>query len=188
MGVHTLDTVVFIVGGGPAGLAAGIAIRQKGLRVKVADPTQPPIDKACGEGLMPNTMASLKELGVGLRPGDAIPFRGIRFINEGVAAEGAFTESYGLGIRRTILHKALPEAKFGWTRAECSAAGLSPQMGKTLRCENGLVWTEDSRRKHAMGSASISASRPGPILWNFIGEAIARSWLHPSGRMKYVWW
>ena len=104
------DTDVFIAGGGPAGLAAGIAIRQRGLRVILADPARPPIDKACGEGLMPNTVASLKTLGVKLCPGDAIPFRGICFINDGVAAEGAFSESYGLGTRRTTLHNALAES------------------------------------------------------------------------------
>jgi flavin-dependent dehydrogenase len=104
-----LDTDVFIAGGGPAGLATGIAIRQRGLRVVVADSARPPIDKACGEGLMPNTVVSLRELGAKLCPGDAIPFRGIRFINEELAAEGAFIDSYGLGIRRTSLHKALVE-------------------------------------------------------------------------------
>jgi len=70
-----LDTDVFIAGGGPAGLATGIAIRQRGLRVVVADPARPPIDKACGEGLMPNTVVLLRELGAMLCPGDAIPFR-----------------------------------------------------------------------------------------------------------------
>lgn len=109
MSSNILDTDVFIAGGGPAGLATGIAIRQRGLRVVLADPARPPIDKACGEGLMPNTVASLKTLGVKLRPGDAIPFRGIRFINEESAAEGKFIDSYGLGIRRTSLHKALVE-------------------------------------------------------------------------------
>ena len=45
---------VLIAGGGPAGLAAAIALRQKGLDVLVADALCPPIDKACGEGLMPD--------------------------------------------------------------------------------------------------------------------------------------
>jgi len=109
MGSNILDTDVFIAGGGPAGLATGIAIRQRGLRVVLVDPAQPPIDKACGEGLMPNTAASLKALGVMLCPGDAIPFRGIRFVNKELVAEGAFIDSCGLGIRRTSLHKALVE-------------------------------------------------------------------------------
>ena len=80
MGSDILKTDVFIVGGGPAGLATGIAIRQRGLRVVVADLARPPIDKACGEGLMPQTVAELKALGVTLGPSQAVPFRGIRFI------------------------------------------------------------------------------------------------------------
>jgi anaerobic glycerol-3-phosphate dehydrogenase len=48
-----------IVGGGPAGLASAIALRQKGLDVLVADALRPPIDKACGEGLMPPRSTAL---------------------------------------------------------------------------------------------------------------------------------
>jgi flavin-dependent dehydrogenase len=35
-------TDVFVIGGGPAGLAAAIAARQKGLRAIVADGSAPP--------------------------------------------------------------------------------------------------------------------------------------------------
>jgi flavin-dependent dehydrogenase len=133
-----LGTDVFIAGGGPAGLAAGIAIRQRGLRVVLADPARPPIDKACGEGLMPNTVASLKALGVKLCPGDAIPFRGIRFVNEELAAEGAFIDSYGLGIRRTSLHKALVE--------RAVEAGVQCLWGERVTgIAGGAAWL-DSRR------------------------------------------
>ena len=58
------STDVFVIGGGPAGLAAAIAARQRGLRVIVADGMQPPIDKACGEGLMPDGLAALERLGI----------------------------------------------------------------------------------------------------------------------------
>jgi len=42
------STDVFVVGGGPAGLALAIAARQRGLSVVVADGANPPIDKTCG--------------------------------------------------------------------------------------------------------------------------------------------
>jgi len=103
----TIKTDVFIAGGGPAGLATAIAIRKRGMRVVVADLAKPPIDKTCGEGLMPQTVAALKDFGVTLGPAQAIPFRGIRFIGEGSVATGDFPTSYGLGIRRTTLHQAL---------------------------------------------------------------------------------
>jgi len=109
MGAELSETDVFIAGGGPAGLAAAIAIRQHGLRVMVADFARPPIDKACGEGLMPNTVTALREMGVTFPPGQAIPFRGIRFIEEGKSAEGAFPKGLGHGIRRTTLHNILVE-------------------------------------------------------------------------------
>jgi flavin-dependent dehydrogenase len=108
-GLNSLKTDVSIVGGGPAGLATAIALRQQGLQVVVADSAHPPIDKACGEGLMPQAVAALKDFGVSVGPSQAIPFRGIRFIGEGRVAEGAFPQSYGLGIRRTTLHLALAE-------------------------------------------------------------------------------
>ena len=51
-------TDVFVIGGGPAGLAAAIAARERGCRVLVADGAEPPIDKACGEGLLPDGRAA----------------------------------------------------------------------------------------------------------------------------------
>ena len=57
------STDVFVIGGGPAGLAAAIAARQQGLRVVVADGAKPPIDKACGEVLMPDAIAALATAG-----------------------------------------------------------------------------------------------------------------------------
>ena len=43
---------VFVVGGGPAGLVTAIAARQQGFSVMVADGSDHPIDKPCGEGLI----------------------------------------------------------------------------------------------------------------------------------------
>jgi len=46
-----LDLVV--VGGGPVGLATAIEGTLRGLAVAVLEPRPDPVDKACGEGLMP---------------------------------------------------------------------------------------------------------------------------------------
>jgi len=100
-------TGVLVIGGGPAGLAAAIAARMKGFDVTVADGAKPPIDKACGEGLMPRTMAALRELGVAICPGDGQIFRGIRFIDALTSAETSFSGASGVGVRRTILHQKM---------------------------------------------------------------------------------
>ncbi len=120
---------VLIVGGGPAGLAAALALRKRGARVTVADGLKPPIDKACGEGLMPDSLAELARLGVRLTAEDGGVFRGIRFSShaepsaglqsikslECVATARFPTEfdggtGHALGLKRTVLHERLAEA------------------------------------------------------------------------------
>src|SRR5581483_4263589 len=98
-----------IVGGGPAGIAAALAARQRGLAVTVADSCIPPIDKSCGEGLMPDSIAALQRLGVTIPPMEACRFRGIRFASSGLSVEAAFPSSSGFGVRRTNLHRILIE-------------------------------------------------------------------------------
>jgi flavin-dependent dehydrogenase len=102
------STDVFVIGGGPAGLAAAIAARLKGFDVTVADAARPPIDKACGEGLMPGSLGALRRLGVALDGvGQSFPFRGVRFHGAGVSVGAAFPEGRAVGIRRTRLHEVL---------------------------------------------------------------------------------
>lgn len=103
------DSDVVVIGGGPAGLAAAIAARRKGLRAAVLDCAHPPIDKACGEGLMPDGVVALSKLGIMLGPDCAFPFRGIHFYGSGVSVDAAFPSGCGFGIRRTTLHAHLVE-------------------------------------------------------------------------------
>jgi flavin-dependent dehydrogenase len=159
-----LRTDVFVVGGGPAGLAAAIAARQRGLDVIVADSARPPIDKACGEGLMPNGVAALADLGVTLPRGDAVPFRGIRFLALGSSAEARFPDVAGLGIRRTTLHRLLvgrAEAvgvRFLWgTRVQ----GMTPEGivldGGPVACR--WIVGADGERSQVRRWAGLAAGR-----------------------------
>ena len=95
---------LLVVGGGPAGLATAIRARLAGLTATVIDRARLPIDKACGEGLMPDAVTRLREIGVEPR---GFPIRGIRYLDGGLVAEGHFPGSGGLGVRRTELHAAL---------------------------------------------------------------------------------
>ncbi len=98
---------VCVIGGGPAGLAAAIALAQSGRDVAVVDAATPPIDKACGEGLMPDSVHALEQLGVVLPEDAGFPFRGIRFLAADSQATALFPSGTGNGVRRIVLHRAL---------------------------------------------------------------------------------
>jgi flavin-dependent dehydrogenase len=127
------DTDVFIIGGGPAGLAAAIAARQQGLQVTVADGAEPPVDKACGEGLMPDTIGALLELGVAVDMADGFPFRGIRFLNNSSQVDASFPIGSGLGVRRPVLHQKMIE------RAQELGVSLLWKAPVTGFCSEGVV-------------------------------------------------
>jgi flavin-dependent dehydrogenase len=103
------STDVFVAGGGPAGLAAAIAARARGFDVVVADGAVPPIDKACGEGIMPDGIAAARALGLDLTESGAYPFRGVRFCEDGTRVEADFPVERGLGLRRTALHALMSD-------------------------------------------------------------------------------
>lgn len=134
-------TDVFVVGGGPAGLAAAIAARHRGFRVVVADGAQPPIDKACGEGLMPDGLAALERLGLQLPAAEAFPFHGIRFLSTKLAADALFPNGgRGLAIRRPTLHRCMIEraerlgAELMWRTSVTGVSGEGVHVGnKTVR-------------------------------------------------------
>jgi len=105
--MQVAKTDVFVVGGGPAGLVAAMAARKRGFTVTLADGAEPPIDKPCGEGLMPETQAALRELGITPGSGDGYQFRGIQFIQKSARFAADFPRGLGLGLRRPILHAML---------------------------------------------------------------------------------
>ncbi|MFF3753148.1 NAD(P)/FAD-dependent oxidoreductase [Streptomyces sp. NPDC002018] len=96
---------LLVVGGGPAGLATAVHATLAGLETVVIEPRATPVDKACGEGVMPSGVRALTALGLDLPRGH--PLRGIRYVHGSHRAEAPFHDGPGLGIRRTELHTAL---------------------------------------------------------------------------------
>ncbi|MGW6566285.1 NAD(P)/FAD-dependent oxidoreductase [Streptomyces sp. NPDC054975] len=98
---------LLIAGGGPAGLATALHAVRAGFDVVVAEPRAMPVDKACGEGLMPGAVRELRALGLDV-PGR--PIAGIRYRQGPHHAQAEFRHGSGLGVRRTALHAALHTA------------------------------------------------------------------------------
>jgi flavin-dependent dehydrogenase len=108
---------------------------------------KPPIDKACGEGLMPDSLEALAKIGFPnldhtFRQIETHLLRGIRFLGDSASpnhtnptAEAAFPQAPGRGIRRTVLHQILLDraaslgVRFHW---ENSVQSIGRTSGGTL--------------------------------------------------------
>ena len=157
----TRSTDLLVVGAGPVGLATAIEAAAAGMSVTVVDPRHGPVDKACGEGLMPGARASLERLGVTVT---GSPFRGIRYTTPELGAHHEVTAHFrggaGLGVRRLELSGALaaradqlgvrrvtgrtactrrPAARSGWTLTSPARAGSGCDV--TTRWRRGPTWS-----------------------------------------------
>ncbi len=146
-------TDVLIIGGGPAGLAAAIALRQRGLACTVVEARAPGIDKACGEGLMPDALGSLAALGVAISAADGHPFRGIRFANQRDRVAASFPNGIGIGVRRPHLHNLLRQ------RAEATGATiLWESRVKLIDCNSALINGTPIRYRWLIGADGHASS------------------------------
>jgi len=114
----------------------------------VADGAHPPIDKACGEGLLPDTLAALRELGVAVNGPEGHAVLGVRFLGRESEAAASFPAGNGIGIPGRSLHQRLVERAddcgvsflgtprlwesatraCGWRPESCPQNGLSERM------------------------------------------------------------
>lgn len=137
--MQNAKTDVFVVGGGPAGLVAAMAASKKGFTVTLADGAEPPIDKPCGEGLMPETLAALRELGIRPDGSEGYEYRGIQFVQNGMRFAADFPEGNGMGLRRPILHAMLvAKAEKSGVRLlwKTPVSGITPEG---VQLKSGLV-------------------------------------------------
>jgi flavin-dependent dehydrogenase len=160
---------LLVAGAGPVGLVTAIIAAKTGLDVTVIEPHIGPIDKACGEGLMPGALESLARIGID-PPG--IDFFGIRYIAGDRVAEARFSHGPGRGVRRTALQDALRQrateldVNFVEGRVDeivqygswVEAAGIQSRyligadgLHSTVRRQLGLAITNRSKRRQRFG-------------------------------------
>jgi len=124
-----------VVGAGPAGLSFAIAAAGRGLDVTVLERRGAgPLDKACGEGLLPGGVRALERLGVlPLVPAsERAPISEIRWIEAtGEVARLRLPPPGGVGIRRLALSAALLD------RARTAGVEVVPDADVTLHRRDG---------------------------------------------------
>jgi len=170
---------LLVVGGGPVGLATALHAHAAGLGVVVLEPRQAPVDKACGEGLMPGALRAVRAL---VGDVDGVPLAGIAYVDaRGRRAQARFREGEGRGVRRTALHAALHERVVG------SGIEVVPERVAGLRQDLQGVTVGQRRARYVVAAdglhsplrAALGLQRPvsaGPARYGLRRHHLAAPW------------
>jgi flavin-dependent dehydrogenase len=168
---------LLVAGGGPAGLATAILGARSGLEVVVVERRQGPVDKACGEGLMPHAVELLQCLGV--QPAGK-PFRGITYLDGRHRVTGLFRGGTGRGVRRTVLHAGLlAAATAAGVRIEQGDVGAVSQNAASVHC-NGFharyLAAADGLHSPIRAALGLAQASRGPRRWGIRRHLVMTPW------------
>ena len=99
-------TRIAIVGGGPVGLFLAIKIKRRGFEVDLYEKGDWPIDKVCGQGILPKGKKLLESIGIQFRNEMSQSFEGIEYIDEELKVKGLLNP-HAIGVKRKVLSNQL---------------------------------------------------------------------------------
>ena len=154
---------VIVVGAGPGGSAAALALRRRGIPVLLLERARFPRDKVCGDVLLPGALSALQELELDLESLQclAVPCTGCRYVTpSGRTASGLFQEPNGAPapwwmVRRMVFDE--------WLARQAEAAGADLREGW---CVEELLLDSDG---HTTG---VVARQPGGAREHLTGFVI----------------
>jgi geranylgeranyl reductase family protein len=105
---------VLVVGGGPAGAAAGYWLAEAGHDVVIVEKKHFPREKTCGDGLTPRAVRQLQDMGLEDRLRDFHRYEGLRAVAHGITLELQWPDhpefpAYGYVVRRRDLDEFVAE-------------------------------------------------------------------------------
>jgi len=129
--------------------------------VTVVDCRVPPVDKACGEGLLPDGIWALSQLGIEIPDELGFAFRGVRFTDGCSSVYADFPNGLARGVRRTSLHELLicrairegTSILWGAKQVRLAKGGVS-MKGRFLSAD--LVVGADGQNSHIRRQAGLS--------------------------------
>jgi 2-polyprenyl-6-methoxyphenol hydroxylase-like FAD-dependent oxidoreductase len=146
--------MILIVGGGPTGLGLALSLAHRKIPSIVIERRNWPVEKVCGEGVMPAGAKILERLGVLEHLKMSFPFKGVTYIGDSGPLKpihGHFKNQHGLGIRRLQLSEALHQTSL----EHPDFIDLFPQTDLIDINENGVVTVNIAGNIQSKGPFSL---------------------------------
>lgn len=133
---------IAIIGGGPIGLFHAIQMAHKGHQVELFEKRAWPIDKVCGQGIMPSGVKLLESIGFNFDANNSANFDGIKYIDGDIEVEGLL-DGNGKGVKRINLSQQLFEIAKNESNIKLHSKVI---IERVERFEEGIVLNQFGKR------------------------------------------
>lgn len=158
---------VVVVGGGPAGSAAALRVRQlrPGARVLLLDRADFPRDKSCGDGIAAHGIDELTEIGVGDLVADHRPVDRLKITSPGGATVDARTRRPSFVVPRSVFDARLVAA------ARDRGVEVRRHKVRALDQRAGRVVLDPGTPREVEARVVVGADGAGSVVRRLVGAA-----------------